>query len=132
MAESQTSFIPARPGPGSIVVGSVNVATNTRTPFLTVPAGTTWVGTVSVVAASGSATSSIQNSKVLVGGTAGAVPAVDTVILTALSGRDTSPGIVIHRDVVIVAPAAGPVTLDLQTSTATTFAGAASATGNLI
>ncbi len=130
MPEAQYSVSPARPG--AIVVGSTNVATNNRTPFLTIPAGATWVGTVSVVAASGSGTSSIQNSRVLVGGTAGAVPAVDTVIMTALSGRDTAPGVVTHEGVTIVAPASGPVTLDLLTSTATSFAGAASATGSLI
>ena len=131
MPNGNMGVSPVIPDPNVILSGGTVVTNSvTSTAFLTIPAGRTWQGHVSVCAQSGATTSSVQNARVVTAGT-GAVPAAATILTIALSGRDTSPG-VMPQFCTVVAPAGNAVTLNLVNSTATTFSGAASANGVLL
>lgn len=132
MGESNVNVTPAKVDANSVLcAGTVLLASTTQTAFLTIPAGRTWYGTVTAIAASLATTASTQNSRVVTAGT-GVIPAANTIVAVALSSRDTAPGVVTIPNVTIVAPAGNSVTLEILNSTATTFGGAAVANGVLL
>jgi hypothetical protein len=131
MGAGQVDVFPAKPSVNDIVSGGlVLLASTAQTAFLTIPAGRTWVGSVTAIAASLATTASTQSAKVVTNGT-GVTPAAGTIVAVSLSSRDTAPGVTTQK-VFVTAPAANSVTLELVNSTATTFGGAACASGTLL
>lgn len=132
MGESSINVTPAKATAGNILTGSlVLLASTTQTAFLTIPAGQTWFGSITVMAASTATVASTQNCRVVTAGT-GVLPAAATMVAVALASRDTSPGMVTIPNVTVIAPSGNTVTLELLNSTATTFGGAAVANGVLL
>jgi len=112
---------------GGVIVNNSNVATT----FLTIPAGRSWNGSVSVSAANGVTVATDGNTSVVTAGT-GVSPAAGTVIAVALSKRDTGTGQIVMPDVWVFAPSGNSVTLQLVNNiAASTYTGAATATGIL-
>lgn len=127
-----TSIKPATPVNADIVSGGVQVDNSvTATTIITIPAGRTWVGSVSVCASNADTTQSLASTKVVTAGT-GVVPAVDTIIANAISRRDSAATVMTHYPVYVTAPGGNAVTLQLVNSRATTYSGTASANGRLL
>ncbi len=133
MAESTVRVEPTAPAAGNILSGGVIVNnSNTPTTFLTIPAGRTWKGDISVSAANGVTVATDGNTSVVTAG-AGVVPTAGTILAAALSKRDTGSGQVVMTDVFVVAPSANAVTLQVVNNiAASTYTGAATATGQLL
>lgn len=123
------STMPAAPAAANLVAGTVTLTNSVvSTPFLTIPANRTFVGTVSVSCANMVTTASYQTAKIAVVGV-GALPLGD--IMQCAGTRDTTVGAV-TLDVTVAASAAG-ATLNLILSNAiSTLSGTASAAGVLI
>lgn len=132
MAEGRVvAELPPVPADRIISGGQLVSNSTTSTVVITIPAGRTWVGTVSVCAANNQTTAAMQNSRVVVVGT-GAVPAATTPLAVAISWRDTAPGVMTVPNVYVVAPAGNAVTLELVNSTATAYSGSAVCAGYLL
>lgn len=118
------------PKPANINSGST-IITNSTTPttFLTVPANSSWSGTVSVTAISSVAPGApaVGTASVTIVGT-GSTPATGTVLVTA-GASSTGAGNTTTQIVYVAAPVGNSVTLQLTNSTATTFAASANANG---
>jgi hypothetical protein len=125
--------------PNQVVTGAAT-ATNTTSPqtIITVPAGRTWVGSITLGATNSATAASNATAKVNTSGT-GAIPAAAVNLLTVhcslvgttpaglASQNNATPG-----DVVVQAPVGNSVTLTLTNSTATTFVSDATAVGVLV
>lgn len=115
----------------NVVTGSVTVSDSvTATTFLTIPAGRTFSGQVTIVANSRATTAAYGTASCVVTGT-NAVPATGSVIIIAGSSRDAS-ACPVTQTVQVTAPAGNTVTLQLVNSTATTFNSSACANGQLL
>lgn len=123
MGEHVVDVVPGRTNPGA-VLSAVGIVSNsvTQTSVLTVPAGRTWVGTVTAIATSTATVASAQNVRAITAGT-NVAPAVGAVLAVATGGRDTTSTVQATPGVTISAPAGNAVTVDLVNSTATTFTG---------
>jgi hypothetical protein len=109
---------------------------NTRTDttaavtFLTIPAGMTFVGQVNVTANSRATTAAYGQARCAVAGVGGNVPD-GTAIIVAGSSRDAG-ACPVTMNVVVSAPAANSVDLQLANTTATTFNSSACAFGEFV
>jgi hypothetical protein len=123
---------PRRPLDPNKVLSAYNKASNSTTPVnvLTVPAGRTWTGSVSIIASSQSATAVLADTRAVTAGT-GVLPAAGTIIGVSQCDRDTTSTVVMVPDVVVAAPAGNAVTIDVVNSTATTYIGGVSCFGYL-
>lgn len=120
------------PNPGLVLSAYVRVSNSTtQTNVLTVPAGRTWVGQVTIQSSSQSGTAVLADTRAVTAGT-GVLPVAGTVIGVAQSARDTTSTVFTVDNVVVVAPASGPVTIDVINSTATTYIGGVSCFGYLL
>lgn len=123
---------------GQILDGSVT-ASNTvaAQTLLTIPAGRTWMGNISLSASATAATAGLYKATVNTAGS-NAIPAAAINILTAhMSLVGASPaGLATFsdyvNDVVVVAPAGNAVTLTVTNSTATAMTSDANAVGILL
>lgn len=108
-------------------------ATNTVAPaiVLTIPAGRTWVGTVTIQASNLATTASVADTRAVVTGQ-GAGPPDGTVIGVAQGALNTSTTVVQVDNVCIGAPLGNPVTINIVNSTGTTFVGGVSCYGYLV
>lgn len=132
MPEQVVTVTPLPVDPANILSGGIQVDNSTTsTVVITVPAGRTWVGSVSVLGSNADTTQSLASTKVVTNG-AGVIPAAGTIIGLAISRRDAACTVVTHDQVRIVAPAGNAVTLEVVNSRATTYSGAASANGTLL
>lgn len=131
MGEHVVDVVPGKTNPNA-VLSAVQIVSNsvTQTSVLTVPAGRTWIGTVTAVATSGATVASAQNVRAITAGT-GAAPAVGTVLAVATGARDTASTVQVTPNITITAPAGNAVTVDLLNSTATTFTGTVFCYGQL-
>ena len=122
----------AIPTGANIVSGGVQVDNSvTPTTVITVPAGRTWVGSVSVCGSNADTTQSLAGSTVVTAGT-NVVPAAGAIIAGVISRRDSAATVMTHYPVYVTAPAGNAVTLQLVNSRATTYSGTASANGILL
>jgi hypothetical protein len=131
MPEANISVTKNRTTPGNILENCATAtATVTPAPIITIPANGTWKGSVSVCAANNVTTGARQDARIVTSG-AGGAPADGTVLVVAISYRDTSPG-VMYLSGVTIAAGANPITLNLVNSTATTFSSSGAAAGELL
>lgn len=127
-----TSTKPSAPANADVISGGVQVDNSaTPTTIITIPAGRTWVGSVSVCASNADTTQSLASTKVVTAGT-GVTPAADTIIANVISRRDSAATVMTHYPVYVTAPGGNAVTLQLVNSRATTYSGTASANGILL
>src|SRR5579863_7431590 len=123
--------------PSQILSGSATAAnTAAAQTILTVPAGRTWSGSITIAATNTASSGTTATAQINTAGT-GAIPAnavnllkvhcstVGTVV--GLASQNNQVG-----DVTVAAPIGNAVTLTLTNSTATTFTSDASAVGVLI
>lgn len=121
------------------VVASANVANgaNTQTDstaavtILTVPAGKTFIGTMTVVANSRATTAAYGTASLKVSG-ANATPPDTSTLLIAGSSRDASACPVTQPNIQVTAPAGNSVAIQLVNSTATTFNSSACINGQFV
>lgn len=127
-----TSTKPSIPAPADIVSGGVQVDNSvTPTTIITIPAGRTWRGSVSVCGSNADTTQSLASTKIVTAGT-GVVPAADTIIANVISRRDSAATVMVNYPVTVTAPAGNSVTLQLVNSRATTYSSTGSANGILL
>ncbi|MGK5530861.1 hypothetical protein [Streptomyces sp. URMC 129] len=132
MPDGIVGAVPAKTHPSNNLCGGVVVQNSTTsTAFLTIPAGRTWRGTISVCAANNRTTAAHGDTRVVTAGT-NAVPAADTILAVAVSFRDTAATVSTLGPVSVTAPAGNAVTLNLVNSLGTTYSGSASAVGELL
>lgn len=117
--------------PENVVTGSTT-ASDSVTPvtFVTIPAGRTFVGQVTIVANSRATTAAFATASCVVTGT-GAVPPTTSAVIVAGSSRDAG-ACPVTQTIQVTAPAGNTVALQLVNSTATTFNSSACANGQLI
>lgn len=114
MPENTVATTAAPPDPNDILSGSVSQTGSTGpTTVITVPAGRTWRGNVTVEATFHETTFAVHWAEVRVAG-AGAVPAAGDVIVRAHSHREIVTTVATVPEVYVVAPEDNDVTLDLH------------------
>lgn len=128
---------PFVPSAANILSGSATAAnTAAAQTLLTVPAGRTWEGTITVSLTNQATTGSLVNAQIKTAGT-NVTPAAGSVLLTVQAGTvgtvtSDASNFGATGDIYVQAPAGNAVTLTLTNSTATTCTSNASANGVLL
>lgn len=124
--------------PGQILSGS-NTATNSTTPvtLITIPAGRTWIGALTIGATNSAAAGTTATAKITTS-SASTIPSNSVNLLTVhCSTVGTTAGLASQNnatpgDVIINNPTGSSITVQLTNSTATTFTSDATAIGILL
>lgn len=131
MAEHVVDVVAGKTNPNAVLSGTQTVSNAvTQTTVLTIPAGRTWVGTVTAMATNTATVAAVANVKAVTAGT-NVAPAVATVLAVAVGCRDTATTVQVTPNITVTAPVGNAVTIDLVNSSATTFSGTVLAYGLL-